>query len=402
MFKLPSVTFMMSFETNVKDDKGFDGFVDYMDRKEASQGKNLYSNYQDYMNNDVKTNSLFNMASDNLSTDEKEWIKEKFNQAQKANSVLWQDVISFENSWLEKHGVFDSKTKILDDKKLKDITRQAVKRMWDIQGKDLDDIVWIGAIHYNTDNIHIHLASVEINPSQMMEKSQNHEGEHRGIRKKEIADAVKSIFINEIARVERNKLNERLDNILRERIIKRKKETPLSKKRKMKKMTEEILKELQSVDKPWRYADTKMTRVRPKIDELTTLYLKTYHRNDMKELEKVFEDEKAFLIENYGEGDKEKGRAEERKNNKIQDLYKRLGNAMLKEISELDKQNKKRDKQLHYSSLNKRQRLNYYVQKNYELDRMLNKAKKNLDDTYDNWKNQKEYEELQRNIQQQR
>ncbi|WP_025731348.1 MobP2 family relaxase [Heyndrickxia ginsengihumi] len=399
---MPSVTFMMAYESFSKEDVNFQGYIEYMDRKEASQEKNNFSNYQEYMDNQAKTNSLFNMEKDELSKNDKDWVKQKFDQAQDNSSVLWKDVISFDNDWLEKHGVLDSKTQILDDKKLKDITRQAVKKMWDIQGKDLDDIVWIGAIHYNTDNIHIHLASVEINPSQMVTKSEEHYGEHRGVRKKEIADAVKSTFINEIAREERNKLNERLDNILRERIIKKKKETPLTNKRKIKKLTEEILKELESVDKPWRYSDTKMTNIRPKLDELTTLYLKTYHKKDLKELDKVFEDEKEFLIENYGEGDKDGGKANERKKNKIQDLYKRLGNAILKEMREMDKLNKKIEHKARRAYLRKRDRFSYYVKRNYEFDRILRKAKRNLDDNYDNWKNQKEYEEMQNDIENQR
>ncbi len=61
--------------------------------------------------------------------DGKNRLKEAFKKAQKNKSVLWQDVISFNNGWLERHGIYDSKTKTLDEEKLKDVTRKAMDVM---------------------------------------------------------------------------------------------------------------------------------------------------------------------------------------------------------------------------------------------------------------------------------
>ncbi|WP_257130873.1 relaxase MobL, partial [Bacillus thuringiensis] len=75
------------------------------------------------MGNEEKTSSLFTKEEDVVSLDGKNRLKEAFKKAQKNKSVLWQDVISFDNEWLEKHGIYDSKSKMLDEEILKDVTR---------------------------------------------------------------------------------------------------------------------------------------------------------------------------------------------------------------------------------------------------------------------------------------
>ena len=39
-----------------------------------------------------------------------------FKTAHENGSIMWQDVISFHNPWLEKQGIYDEKTKTLDEK----------------------------------------------------------------------------------------------------------------------------------------------------------------------------------------------------------------------------------------------------------------------------------------------
>lgn len=75
---------------------------------------------------------------------------------------MWQTVISFDNRWLENNGLYNSETKLLDENRLQGITRSAFQKM--LEKENLQNAVWSAAIHYNTDNIHVHIATVDPEP----------------------------------------------------------------------------------------------------------------------------------------------------------------------------------------------------------------------------------------------
>ena len=120
------------------------------------------------MGNPNKTSGLFTSEKDNLSEDEKMQLKEIFEQAQSNESVMWQTVISFDNRWLKQNGIISKNDDAIDEAKLKEVARGGVNRM--LEAEKLDNAVWSGAIHFNTDNIHIHIATVE--PVPMREKKE--------------------------------------------------------------------------------------------------------------------------------------------------------------------------------------------------------------------------------------
>lgn len=146
----------------------FSSYIDYLDRDEAARAENayLYNLYQDYMGDPEKMGSLFTEYKDVRNPEEKQKLKEIYQTAQDNGSLMWQTVISFDNRWLEKNGLYQKEGKILDEERLKNITRSAVHRMLEKEG--LEHAVWSAAVHYNTDNIHIHIATVE--PDPMREK----------------------------------------------------------------------------------------------------------------------------------------------------------------------------------------------------------------------------------------
>ena len=151
-------------------DNRFQGYIDYINRSKAVRNKNTakYNLYQDYMGNPNKTSGLFTSEKDNLSEDEKMQLKEIFEQAQSNESVMWQTVISFDNRWLKQNGIIRGYDDAIDEAKLKEVARGGVNRM--LEAEKLDNAVWLGAIHFNTDNIHIHIATVE--PVPMREKKE--------------------------------------------------------------------------------------------------------------------------------------------------------------------------------------------------------------------------------------
>ncbi|MCM1220139.1 MAG: relaxase MobL [Lachnospiraceae bacterium] len=146
--------------------KLFGGYIDYIDRETAVRNENIsqYSLYTDYMDNPEKTTELFTAYSDKLSYQEKQELKALYEKAQDNGSPMWQTVISFDNKWLEKNKVFNSEEGFLDVKALHEYTRNAIGSMLKKEG--LETATWSAAIHYNTDNFHIHVATVEPIPTR--------------------------------------------------------------------------------------------------------------------------------------------------------------------------------------------------------------------------------------------
>src|SRR5699024_440414 len=108
---------------------------------------------------------LFTNEDDFLTEDKKKEMKKYFQLAQKNKSPMWQDVISFDNDWLEKQGLYHSETNEVDEMKLKNVVRESMTAL--LKSEYMNDTAkWTASIHYNTDNIHVHIATVEPIPTR--------------------------------------------------------------------------------------------------------------------------------------------------------------------------------------------------------------------------------------------
>src|SRR5699024_8027482 len=99
----------------------FNNYINYMDREDAkrnveinyaSDHENDVDVFYQFMNNidnDTKQRELFTESQDYLNDIEKQKMKKQFQIAQQNESPMWQDVISFDNDWLEKQDVYNSK-----------------------------------------------------------------------------------------------------------------------------------------------------------------------------------------------------------------------------------------------------------------------------------------------------
>lgn len=70
----------------------------------------------------------------------------------KNNSLLWQGVISFDNSFLESQGLYDKATGQVDQQAIKNVIRDAMPKMIEKEGLS-ESAFWWGNIHLNTDKI---------------------------------------------------------------------------------------------------------------------------------------------------------------------------------------------------------------------------------------------------------
>lgn len=148
-------------------DRSFGAYIDYMIRPEAVKKDNiekfnLFEDYLNYMGDTKKLGSLWTKDYDEITRRKREELKEVFEKAREKGSNMWQTVISFDNRYLGANGLYDIETNSLNEKALRVAARKGIENMLKKEG--LENAVWAAAFHYNTDNIHIHVAIVEPEP----------------------------------------------------------------------------------------------------------------------------------------------------------------------------------------------------------------------------------------------
>ena len=333
----------------------FASYINYIDRKEAVRTENdyKYNLYQDYMSNPEKTTGLFTEFSDLKTDAEKKELKRVFEKAQENDSLMWQTVISFDNRWLEENGLYQSKDRVLDEERLKGITRSAVRKMLEKEG--LQNAVWSAAVHYNTDNIHIHIASVEPHPMrekkayiQYEEKMVNGrmrkqpildqngkpvvKREYKGTFKPKSIEACRREVVNEIIREKENNL--KINSIIRDSIVKQKREHPLAKDKELCSLFLKLYRDMPDCNRNmWNYNNPILHSLKPQIDKITLCYIEKYHKEEFRQFQRMIGEQTEKYRKAYG-GDSDYAKG------KMADMYSRMGNAILKEIRIFDKEHK--------------------------------------------------------------
>ena len=375
--------------------KEFNNYIGYINRDEAIRNDNIekYNLYQNYMGNPEKTTGLFTCDKSELSQEDKRRLKDAFALAQENGSLMWQNVISFDNNWLEKNGLYNSKEHILDETIIENLARKSMSVLQ--KKEELEDALWCGAIHYNTDNIHVHIAMVEVNPQRKMCTKGSGEGERRGKLKLGSLAAAKSSIVNQV--INNQPENERINNIIRHNIIDNKKETSVFQDRLLAEQFIKIYATMPEDKRLWNYNSNAITQQRPEIDKLSNMFIERYHKDDLKELIEALDSQEQKYREAYGTNAKSSY-----KENKIQDLYYRLGNVILKEMKNYDTnekrriyEEKKKDKQKVSQSalkpINKSGRLRNATAK-YNLTITIALLKESIEHAIESQKNQYQYE----------
>ncbi|MGG7190622.1 MobP2 family relaxase [Clostridium paraputrificum] len=389
---VPAIVMVCEFEKNNFKDYG--GYIDYIDREETHNELDLkssnYAEYLEYMDSknrkkekDKTTVKLFTEDKDILSDEDKEKLKDAYRIAQERGSYLWKDVFSFDNEWLEENKYYNSETKQLNEGKIREAIREAMS--FRIEKENLNEAVWTADIHYNTDNIHIHTSLVELEPSKK-----------KGKLKPQTLSNMKSAFVNSL--VDRNKEHDKINELMREKIVNRKKDINTFRDKEMKKQFINIIKLLPEDLRQWQYAYNSIDEARPLIDNLSKYYINNYCKEDFNELDKLLDVEVNEYKKLYGEGreGKEKGKYKDYKANELDYLYKRMGNAFLTEMRSYAKEQRKDLKLIEgrgegnkdFKSFNK---INI-------TRKQINDVKRGFSNEVQHIKNRKAYKELQKEI----
>lgn len=361
--------------------KFFSGMIEYIDRDEAVRKNNVdkfssFSEHLEYTDDIFKRiyteqkdiemmSSIFTKEKDNISMDDKNKLKESFKLAQKNGSLMWQSVISFDNRYLKMLGIYDDELGIIKEEKLKIASRKAINLMLEKEG--LDTALWAGNIHYNTDNVHIHISTVEVFPTReeeffyqyetekgkyklrynnetkkseripILDENGNHlyVKERRGKFKQSSLELLKSTFISEIDITKEQNIE--ITNIMRD-IIKRSKENDILKEKELEPKLKYLYGELKSranthnlFRNNWNYGRNAIADLRPVIDSITKEYIDKNFLKELKQANEVMEKRNEFYKLTYGNTDKDYMK------NMLDDFKKRMGNVVLKELANHDK-----------------------------------------------------------------
>ncbi|MFT9078567.1 MobP2 family relaxase [Ethanoligenens sp.] len=307
--------------------------VGYMGRPEAFDEEkhlddklyhdsNLLQDVGGYMGNNEKTDGLFDANTDLLEARDKRDYSEMFNAAQAADSCLYQTVISFDNDYLRAHGVDFSSEDGLHD--IKEMTRLAVSDLIAKSHLDERNTIWTGAIHTNTDNIHVHIAISEI------EKTKS----PRDILPEKAIDKMKSRVANMLMGDE--KLI-RLSDYLHKELPHSIGDTAVELRTEALEAGNELtaLACLLPADCAWQYNRPSMASYRVKIDHCVDTIIRSNPELSAKYADALdlLEEYRQDVQDVYGTGKHD--RAQEMMDNKLVDFYSRAGNQLLAEAKEL-------------------------------------------------------------------
>lgn len=352
--------------------KPFDNYINYMNREDAKELKNLkttgynFFKYMDYMADETKHGSLFDQYDNELSQERMAEIKSQFKKAGDAGSPLWKDVLSFDNSWLEEHGLYNSKSHWLNEDVMKGIVRNAFQTM--VESEKMRLPVWTASFHYNTNNIHVHIATVDMDPTnrplvqaknkRTKELEFNDDGspklQRRGKRKLGILDKVKSDVVNSIA--DRTPAYKRINELIRDN-ARRVRAIELYKDHKVKDLMFRAIKVMPYDLKQWKYNYSSVDEARPYIDKISEIFIEEEALGELFELENLLDDEVAHQMAVYG------GEFDHHyyKENKLDEMKVRMGNAVISVM-------KKHGENTPYGSNIKPIRLKTFRDKKYTYD----------------------------------
>lgn len=367
----PKIITKSEFE-QANNKQSYSNYVNYVNRKES---QNKFNNqfkhdiYIHYVFDESKTQSMFNNEKNFMNDEDINNLKKSFKNAQEKNGIMWKEVISFDNDTLIKEGLYDSKTKILDEQKFRNSTRKMMEKFEDKEGLK-NNLKWGASIHYNTDNIHVHVAGVEKNITR-----------ERGKIKQSTIDSMKSTFANNLFDIsgERKAINE----FIRDRIVKGLKENDeLQFDKSFKKQTKKIHNKLKDIPlNQWNYNNNSLKHVRPDIDKLSEMYIQKYYSSEYKDFKDKLVQQSDIYKSTYGEKSNYKNYID----TKLEDLYSRSGNTILKNI-----------KQFHQnpniSNRNKTNNFKQNIKTRLALNSSINNIKQGLKKDFETERNIKEYD----------
>lgn len=153
-----------------------DDYLAYMD-KGIKSTKML--DYLEYTGNEEKSSGVFT-AEGILTTSGKKLLREKLRNT---DSIIWDIIISFEEKYGDKN--------MYSTEQAQELLKKVLPRFFREAGFNPDNITWYAGLHTNTDNQHIHLSFFENEPMRYNPQTKEYRYRWKGNIKKETFDLLK-------------------------------------------------------------------------------------------------------------------------------------------------------------------------------------------------------------------
>src|SRR5699024_6499444 len=287
----------------------------------------------------------------------------------------------------------------VDEASMRKVVRETMDSVLRSEGME-KSAVWTASLQYNTDNIHVHIASTETHPTREKmdvfdKESQTWREEYRAKRKPKTLDKMKSKVANMI--LDRTHERNKIDDLVRGTVHHKKEHgVSLATYRQTKTLFQEAMNHLPSDKKQWRYGYQSINEARPYIDDITTIYLQKFHSDDMEQLHQQLGEEVNVMKEMYGEGSD----YERYKQTKLDYLKKRMGNAVLSEMRNYAKAQNDlsfQPKRLNgWQSFNRQQSFSYRHQTVYAFNASMMKLSKAMRRTFHDYQKERNLQEFDR------
>lgn len=321
-------------------DKRYSKAIDYISR-DAAQRNHVVESYHAFAddgalnikNDEGRITPLFTRNKSYVDSKEKDQLKRGFEVAKQNESPMWQTVFSFDNDYLKEVGLYsEGEHGFLNEEALRNAARVAMNKMIDDM-KLGDTVEWAGAIHFNTDNIHIHTMMVVKQPEDVLEKMvYKNQSVYRGKIPPVTQRGMKSTFANAIENREPALI--RISQLLRQELKAGIKDMEWTKDAALLYQLNLLKKELPKDLRTWQYKRSEMVELRPKIDLITHKVLADYHGSALNEFERLLKDQSYFYKRVYGENAKEGNLGKTYQDNKRKELSETVGNALLTKLKE--------------------------------------------------------------------
>lgn len=320
--------------------KQYTGYINYMNRPEAMRDEHFkewntvnLDGYNRYMENPEKSFGLFTKSLRKMNQDQRTALKKQFIEAQQNHSIMWQTVVSFDNAFLAEHHLYDPDTKQVDQPKLQDAIRAGMDKLLKNEGLDATAI-WSAAIHLNTDNIHIHIATVEPEPHREFKvlADGTETNKRKGMFKRDSMSKLKSAVAGQL--FNRSESLAKISQLVRVGLPEHDQPWGELKDRDLIDLYREIRNRLPDDMRKWKYNMNALKEVRPYIDAFSATYMQRYRPDELNELGDALKNETVFRAALYGKGQegKELDRAKDYTTGKYEELYAKMGNSILSEM----------------------------------------------------------------------
>ena len=374
---VPNVLFRAQYYTKDSKEYGFysskDSSNDYLEyvNKGVKEGKT--KDFLDYTGNPEKSSGAF--SKDGILTyQERKEIREELRNT---NAQIWSCLLSFEEEFGKKH--------LKSWRDAKDIIESEFPRFLRENNIKYENIVWFAGLHENTDNRHIHICFFEKEPLRVTSKSKERKY-HEGTLKKLSMENLKIRVEQRMSGIEydikssRTAIIGQTDGYLN-RVVNPKVEFDKTIKKKLMELYRKTPKGNHG------YESKQMDGIRDEIDEITTAFLMRDYRASC---------EYVNLLKHLSEADKrtkeicQKQRIPFESHLLVQkfkkDLYRRIGNRILRYIRDAKSQESGIHKSMDYEKKKRwdeKKRISFLLTKVAHLDYEVNQDRMAIFDEFE-------------------